>query len=315
MADDESNPKNPIFSLLAARKKLGRVKREGRREVAGKKTVMPVSLERTSSEEVEAQSQQRSSTGRRADAQKDLQDHQLVVFQKWWKSHLPPGTMVNDLCEDIRSSLLLVELLETLSGVPVPNITHKHLPHQQSVMHFAALANMEACIEFLEGHGLRLVNISAGGLTRGNPKEVLGLTWQLINKFELEPLPGGGGTGELLEWVRTVILPYEGVELTGSVSTVWMRGFSECASIRLQPSTRLDSAESHPRVPLTVCVLERSRAQWERAERASRLACARCQVLRQDEEPRRAPARRRRLRRSRAARLPAPAAELGPRRW
>lgn len=155
-----------------------------------------------------------SGSGRIAVARQQHDALQLKTFQRWWQFHLPAGT-IGDLNRDIRSGVPLVELLEALEGAKVP-FRWTRAPKNM----FERIDNLEGALEFLGGKGIKLLNISAASLSGATlesastseaslPKQVLSLTWAIVQWYEL----GGSGAGRLtnlhfaslLEWVRDVV--------------------------------------------------------------------------------------------------------------
>ena len=152
---------------------------------------------------------------------------QLKTFSRWWRSALPAGTTFQDLCDDMRDSSLLIKLLESLRGAPIPRVSR--VPNKNRFQH---LENFTRCLQILSTEQeVRLVNISAEDLADGKRKQVLALTWQLILHYEL----GGGGGGdssltmaELLVYVRTTVAGYRGCEIAAeSGAGVWEHAFSD----------------------------------------------------------------------------------------
>ena len=116
----------------------------------------------------------RSSTSRRRQVRNSLEDHQLKCFTKWWQSVLPPGTHCHDLTIDIQSSFLLVQVLEILSGKPVPNVKRPKKEGSQAANRFATLANFDSCIKYMTGPlGITLINVTTSGLADGDAKQVI----------------------------------------------------------------------------------------------------------------------------------------------
>ncbi|XP_060687141.1 nesprin-1-like [Hemiscyllium ocellatum] len=118
-----------------------------------------------------------------------LQDEQEAVqkrtFTKWINSHLAkrnPPIIVNDLFEDIKDGVMLLALLEVLSG--------QNLPCEQGRkskrIHW--VSNIGTALKFLEGRRIKLVNINSTDIVDGRPSIVLGLIWTIILYFQIEEL-------------------------------------------------------------------------------------------------------------------------------
>nr|XP_019953051.1 PREDICTED: nesprin-1-like [Paralichthys olivaceus] len=118
-----------------------------------------------------------------------LRDEQEAVqkrtFTKWINSHLAkrvPPLVVKDLFEDIKDGVMLLALLEVLSG--------KKLPCEQGkkIKRIHWVANIGTALNFLEGRKIKLVNINSTDIVDGRPSIVLGLVWTIILYFQIEEL-------------------------------------------------------------------------------------------------------------------------------
>lgn len=125
-----------------------------------------------------------------------LQDEQEAVqkrtFTKWINSHLAkhvPPLLMTDLFEDIKDGVMLLALLEVLSGQTLPCEQGKKLKR----IHW--VANIGTALKFLEGRKsayrgspIKLVNINSTDIVDGRPSIVLGLVWTIILYFQIEEL-------------------------------------------------------------------------------------------------------------------------------
>ncbi|KAJ0026823.1 hypothetical protein NQD34_017823, partial [Periophthalmus magnuspinnatus] len=118
-----------------------------------------------------------------------LRDEQEAVqkrtFTKWINSHLAksvPPLVVSDLFEDIKDGVMLLALLEVLSGQKLPCERGKKLKR----IHW--VANIGTALKFLEGRKIKLVNINSTDIVDGRPAIVLGLVWTIILYFQIEEL-------------------------------------------------------------------------------------------------------------------------------
>ncbi|XP_067337447.1 nesprin-1 isoform X16 [Channa argus] len=125
-----------------------------------------------------------------------LRDEQEAVqkrtFTKWINSHLAkcvPPLVVTDLFEDIKDGVMLLALLEVLSGQKLPCEQGTKLKR----IHW--VANIGTALNFLEGRKsayrgspIKLVNINATDIVDGRPSIVLGLIWTIILYFQIEEL-------------------------------------------------------------------------------------------------------------------------------
>uniref|UniRef100_A0A3Q2NMQ8 Nesprin-1-like n=1 Tax=Fundulus heteroclitus TaxID=8078 RepID=A0A3Q2NMQ8_FUNHE len=117
-----------------------------------------------------------------ADEQEAVQKR---TFTKWINSHLAkhvPPFEVKDLFDDIKDGVMLLALLEVLSGQKLPCEQGKKLKR----IHW--LANIGTALKFLEGRKIRLVNINSTDIVDGRPSIVLGLVWTIILYFQIEEL-------------------------------------------------------------------------------------------------------------------------------
>ncbi|TNM94661.1 hypothetical protein fugu_017420 [Takifugu bimaculatus] len=125
-----------------------------------------------------------------------LRDEQEAVqkrtFTKWINSHLAkrvPPLIVTDLYEDLKDGVMLLALLEVLSGQKLPCEQGKKLKR----IHW--VANIGTALNFLEGRKsayrgspIKLVNINSTDIVDGRPAIVLGLIWTIILYFQIEEL-------------------------------------------------------------------------------------------------------------------------------
>ncbi|RXM34120.1 Nesprin-1 [Acipenser ruthenus] len=90
--------------------------------------------------------------------------------------------MVNELFEDIKDGVMLLALLEVLSGQKLPCEQGR----QMKRIHW--LSNIGTALKFLEGRRIKLVNINSTDIVDGKPSIVLGLMWTIILYFQIEEL-------------------------------------------------------------------------------------------------------------------------------
>ncbi|KAG7275376.1 hypothetical protein CRUP_007932 [Coryphaenoides rupestris] len=89
-----------------------------------------------------------------------------------------PPLVVTDLFEDIKDGVILLALLEVLSGQTLPCEQGKKLRR----IHW--VANIGTALNFLEGRKIKLVNINSTDIVDGRPAIVLGLVWTIILYFQ-----------------------------------------------------------------------------------------------------------------------------------
>ncbi|GLD49390.1 nesprin-1-like protein [Lates japonicus] len=102
--------------------------------------------------------------------------------------HVPP-LVVTDLFEDIKDGVMLLALLEVLSGQKLP------CEHGKKLKRIHWVANIGTALNFLEGRKsayrgspIKLVNINSTDIVDGRPAIVLGLVWTIILYFQIEEL-------------------------------------------------------------------------------------------------------------------------------
>uniref|UniRef100_A0A8B9PVD4 Calponin-homology (CH) domain-containing protein n=1 Tax=Apteryx owenii TaxID=8824 RepID=A0A8B9PVD4_APTOW len=124
--------------------------------------------------------------------QHEQESVQKRTFTKWINTHLAkrnPPMLVNDLFEDIKDGVMLISLLEVLSGQKLPCEQGRQLKR----IHW--VANIGTALKFLEGRRsiyrgspIKLVNINSTDIADGRPSIVLGLVWTIILYFQIEEL-------------------------------------------------------------------------------------------------------------------------------
>ena len=63
---------------------------------------------------------------------------QLKTFTRWWNSWLAPrGTDVTELCEQIKSGVLGIQLMEALSGAIIPRYNRNPRTKRRRLQQFA----------------------------------------------------------------------------------------------------------------------------------------------------------------------------------
>ncbi|KAK3266388.1 hypothetical protein CYMTET_24994 [Cymbomonas tetramitiformis] len=177
----------------------------------------------------------------------DYFDIQENTFRRWCNDYLsgtgngkttPTGRFINNLKEDLKDGVALIELLEVLSGKPVGKYNkHPKLDIQK-------MENLSLAIAFISAQGIKLVNISAEDICSGNMRLILGLIWTLILRFEINQ---GGDDKEaadgLLKWVQSKIPEY-GVK---GFTKDWNDGRALCALVNaLLPSELTNHRDLDP---------------------------------------------------------------------
>jgi len=144
---------------------------------------------------------------------------QLKTFTRWWNSWLQMrGITVTDLCEEIKPGVISMNLIELLSATAAGKFNHS--PSSR----FQMLENNGAFLAQLKAKNIRLVNIGPEDLTAGNRTLVLGLTWTLILRYEIQKY--GAEVDELLRWVKQCTKNYKDVDVTD-----WGHSFNDGLAI------------------------------------------------------------------------------------
>lgn len=133
-------------------------------------------------------------------------DIQKNAFARWCNEHLKDrGLHMNDLGKDFSDGILLINLLEIISGKSVGRYNkHPRIPTQK-------YENTAIAMKFIQSEGIKVVNIGNEDITNGNLKIILGLIWTLILRYQIKK--GGSGDegsakNELLKWVQSKIPEY-----------------------------------------------------------------------------------------------------------
>eukprot|EP01088_Endostelium_zonatum_P011654 TRINITY_DN25809_c0_g1_i1.p1 TRINITY_DN25809_c0_g1~~TRINITY_DN25809_c0_g1_i1.p1 ORF type:complete len:439 (-),score=105.21 TRINITY_DN25809_c0_g1_i1:59-1375(-) len=150
------------------------------------------------------------------------QDIQQNTFTQWCNHHLKDrGMHINDLKTDLRDGVLLVNLLEIISGKSLGRYNRNpRVPNQK-------YENNAIAIEFLKTENIKLVNVGSVDITDGNLRITLGLIWTLILRYQVNK---GGDDGnaknDLLKWVQSKIPEYN---IKGFKGNDWNDGRALCA--------------------------------------------------------------------------------------
>ena len=149
-----------------------------------------------------------SATGSSSGGGDDRVDVQKKTFGKWLNSQLatvppgPPGrvTTVTDLFYDLRDGLVLLSVLEALTG--------KKMRRERGNLRVHQLSNVNNLLSLLREHKVKLVNIGTADIVDGNPKITLALVWAVILHWQFNKVLGEGLQHvsnlerSLLEWCR-----------------------------------------------------------------------------------------------------------------
>jgi len=147
------------------------------------------------------------------------QDIQQRTFTAWCNEFLKDrGMHINDLAKDLRDGILLINLLEIISGKSLGKYNkNPKVPTQK-------YENTGIAIEFVKNEGIKLVNVGNTDITDGNLRITLGLIWTLILRYQVNR-GDGAGKDELLKWVQSKIPTYN----ITNFKTNWNDGRAICA--------------------------------------------------------------------------------------
>jgi len=129
---------------------------------------------------------------------------QKKTFTRWCNTYLVERKMVvNDLTKDLATGVLLINLLEQISGKTVaPNYA------KNPKLRVQQCENVNFSLEFLKKEGIKLVGIDGANIVDGNLKLILGLIWMIILRFQIQVNEGNSAKQDLLEWIRSQIPSY-----------------------------------------------------------------------------------------------------------
>jgi len=149
-------------------------------------------------------------------------DIQEKAFTRWCNEHLKKrGMHIDSLKTDLADGLMLINLLEIISGKKLPRYNrHPIITHQK-------YENNNIALDFIKSEGLKLVNIGSEDITGGKLKLILGLIWTLILRYQIQKGGDSDGKNALLEWVRKKIPEYDIKNFTKD----WNDGRAICALV------------------------------------------------------------------------------------
>ncbi|NXE56554.1 UTRO protein, partial [Casuarius casuarius] len=170
------------------------------------------------------------------------------------QSGKPP---VKDMFTDLKDGRKLLDLLEGLTGKP--------LPKERGSTRVHALNNVNRVLQVLHQNNVELVNIGGTDIVDGNHKLTLGLLWSIILHWQVKDvmknimsdLQQTNSEKILLSWVRQSTRPYSQVNVL-NFTTSWTDGlafnavvhrhkpelFSWDKVIKMSPVERLEHAFS-----------------------------------------------------------------------
>lgn len=176
----------------------------------------------------------------------ELDERQHRTFTAWWNhwlSQCTPPLKTASLCVAVPPGILPIRLIEALSG---STAEHVHLAPK---IRFQQIENANTFLDMLKVNDVRLVNIGAEDLVSGNLKLILGLTWHLILRYEMNLC--GATKSTLLCWARR--MSATGLEATAPTLD-WQDGFRDglafCSIIHTADPSLLDLERARAQAPV-----------------------------------------------------------------
>ncbi|BFZ08024.1 hypothetical protein BsWGS_11063 [Bradybaena similaris] len=180
---------------------------------------------------------------------------QKKTFTNWMNSYLcqrVPPIKVDNLFEEIKDGIVLLSLLEVLSGERL------NIEKGFKLSRHHHLANITTALQFLEKKKIKLVNINTTSIADGKPSIVLGLIWTVILYFQIEetfnavPASKDGAPVKkttlprqsLLEWVDTMLFKKYGLHIK-DFGKSWNDGVAFNAMIHNVRPDLVDMDEVH----------------------------------------------------------------------
>ncbi|KIW09551.1 uncharacterized protein PV09_00424 [Verruconis gallopava] len=161
---------------------------------------------------------------------------QEKTFKKWLNSKLKQREVeIKDLVRDLSDGVILVHLLEVLSGESLGRYASKPKLRVQK------FENVNKCLDFIKARGIQLTNIGAEDVVDGNRKIILGLIWTLILRFTISDINEEGLSAKegLLLWCQRKTACYDEVEVR-DFSTSWNDGLAFCALLDIHRPDLID---------------------------------------------------------------------------
>ena len=176
-------------------------------------------------------------------------DIQIFIFKyshtsspQWANNYLAKKELVIvDLYEDLRDGLILIALLQEVSGEPVA-LRYVKRPK----LRIQKMENLNLAFQFMMRKGLTLTNIGSADILDGNNKLVLGLLWTLIKTYQVTAIDVDGISGKagLLLWCQRALAPYDNIDMH-NFTTSWNNGLAFCGLIHKFHPDILDYPSLH----------------------------------------------------------------------
>ena len=196
----------------------------------------------------------------------DNEDQLLETFTRWWNYYCAPicRTRIADLKQAVTDGYLPIVLIEMLERREAGKNSKMAVKTPRTVYH--RTNNLELFLTTLKEYRHDWCTYGVGELGKGETEVLIGLTWELVRRYELAihaiGLDGGAsdifavGEAALLEWVNEQCFAIDGVKMKalsaaegdGSRLPAWRLGFSDgralCKVLAAQIPDSLDIAEA-----------------------------------------------------------------------
>jgi len=170
---------------------------------------------------------------------------QKKTFTRWCNTYLMERRLtVTDLSKDLDTGIVLLNLLEQISGKQVATTYNKN-----PKMKIQKVENVNASLQFLTKEGIKLVGIDGGNVVDGNLKLILGLIWIIILRFQIQVQEGNSARQELLDWVRARIPEYNINNFAGD----WQSGRALCSLAEVIQPGQMNLPRDFKNDPIANC--------------------------------------------------------------
>jgi len=160
---------------------------------------------------------------------RDWEETQIKVFSRWVaKQLLPKAIQFETVREDYANGVNLIYLIEALTKQPFPTKYNK-----TPKLRFHFLENTKQALSYItDVLKIRLIGIGSEDVIDKNLKLTLGLTWSIIQKYQIEDISVEEATARdaLMIWAKKNTAGYEGVNVV-DFSKSWSSGLAFCALI------------------------------------------------------------------------------------
>jgi len=183
---------------------------------------------------------------------------QKKTFTRWANNHLKKRNIViEDLYEDVKSGVVLLNLLEVIGGESVKTVLNVKY-NKKPKMKLHMLENGNQVLNYVKAKGLTdLVNIGSNDFVDGNSRIILGFLWKVILRFVVSE----DGQKGLLLWCQLANKPYDNVKVT-NFHRSWNDGLAFVGVIhKYRPDLIADPTTLNPEDAAANCELAFSVAE------------------------------------------------------